>query len=78
MKIKNLKKRKLKVRSLVRIVVRNRICLNNQISLKRLQYEDIKLRKQQKTGNCKNICIYFNKGVQQFKNLKKENQKSEA
>ena len=36
---------------------------------------DIKMRKEQKTGNCKNIFIYFNQELQQFKNLKKENQK---
>ena len=40
--------------------------------------KDIKLHKEQKAGNCKNICIYFNKGLQQFKNLKKENKKVEA
>ena len=34
-----------------------------------------KLFKEQKPGNCKNICIYFDKGLQQFKNLKKEKQK---
>ena len=32
----------------------------------------IKLIKEQKAGNCKNICIYFDKGLQQFKNHKKE------
>ena len=32
----------------------------------------------EKTGNCKNISIYFDKGLQQFKNLEKENQKFEA
>jgi hypothetical protein len=38
----------------------------------------IKLLKKQKTGNCKNICIYFDKGLQRFKNLKTENKKFEA
>ena len=38
----------------------------------------IKLLKEQKTGNCKNICIYFDRGLQQFKNLKKENKKFQA
>ena len=41
--------------------------------MKRLVLQYTKLRKQQKTGNSKNICICFNKGLQQFKNLKKEN-----
>jgi len=38
----------------------------------------IKLLKEQTTGNCKNICIYFDKGLKLFKNLKNENQKFEA
>ena len=38
----------------------------------------IKFLKEKKTGYWKNICIYFDKGSQQFKNLKKENQKFEA
>jgi hypothetical protein len=29
-------------------------------------------------GNGKNICIYFNKELQQLQNLKKENQKFKA
>ena len=40
--------------------------------------KDVKLLKQQNTGNYKNICIYFNKGIQKFKILKKENKKFEA
>jgi len=38
----------------------------------------IKLLKEQKTGNDKNICRYFDKGLQQIKNLKRENKKFEA
>jgi hypothetical protein len=38
----------------------------------------IKLLKDQKTGNCKNIFTYFDKGLQQFQNLKIDNQKYEA
>jgi len=41
-------------------------------------WKDIKLRKKQKTGNYQNICIYFDKGLQEFKNFKKENHKFEA
>ena len=33
---------------------------------------DIKLLKEQKTSNCKNICIYFDKWLQQFNFLKKQ------
>jgi hypothetical protein len=37
------------------------------------------LRNEQKAGNCKNICVYFNKGFQKLKiKLKKEKQKFEA
>ena len=38
----------------------------------------IELLKEQKTGNCKNICKYFDKGLQQIKNFRKENKKFEA
>jgi hypothetical protein len=49
------------------------------ISLNRLQYEKkFNCVKSKKTGNLKNICLYFNKEIQQFKNLKKYNQKFEA
>jgi len=40
--------------------------------------ENVKLFKEQITGNCKNICIHFDKGIQQFQNPKKENQKFET
>ena len=35
-------------------------------------FKDIKLFKQQNTGNSKNICIYFNKGLKNSKALKKK------
>jgi hypothetical protein len=38
----------------------------------------IKLLKQQKNDNCKNICIYFDQGFQQFKKYKKDDKKFEA
>ena len=50
------------------------------LSLQWLSYMEvyIKLLKEQKTGNCKNIFMYFDKRLQQFKNIKKANQKFEA
>jgi hypothetical protein len=55
---KTLKKKtkRFKLRSL-HIVVRNWPSFNNQVCLKRLQHE--KKSKEQKTGNCKNISIYY-------------------
>ena len=35
----------------------------------------IQLLKEQTTGNFKTICIYYDKGIQQFNSFKKENQK---
>jgi hypothetical protein len=46
--------------------------------LKIFMHEEVKLLEEQKPSNYKNICVYFNKGLQYFKNLTKKNQKFEA